>query len=530
MDEELFRKLAAGARFSHGDITKERKRAAKVKVRGEPHKNKTASLATVPEELDFFGTHSQGTPANPVKDPVKDLSKFYQKVPKKPIFKSLAEMHAFRKEKSIKVYGDQVPSPVRRFIDLARPEYGVPVELVAAIKCAGLKKPTPVQMQATPVLLAGRDAFVVAPTGSGKTLIFVMSILATLLKRREDEKAARGGIKAIIVSPTRELAHQIKNEFRRFTPHDEQTGKPRIGSVLLNKAVLNSWKAEAPQTYPAILISTPQRLVQSIEGKLVDLSGVEQIMLDEADKLLELGLMEQMDDVLAACSFAGRLQKILFSATIPTGIETLARSFMNEDPIRVVIGKLNGATATIDQRLVYVGQEEGKLMAIRQMLNEGIEPPVIIFTETIERACRLHQDLLQHRINVDLIHSGRTQMERERVIADFRAGRIWFLITTELLARGLDFPDVACVINFDFPLSTANYIHRIGRTGRAGKRGRAITFYTKQDADALKIVANVMKQSGCEVPDWMMRMGRKKTSQLLKDRRKRSSPETVNAE
>lgn len=527
MDEQLFRRLCVGARFSRKDLVRERKR----KSLEEKQRVETDALdAAIPKELDFFGSLARGGNPDKVdrKDSLPPPTTFHQKVPKKPIFKSPTEMHVFRKEKSIRVYGDEVPSPVRRFIDLARPEYGLSVDVVAMIKGAGLKKPTPVQMQATTVLLAGRDAFVVAPTGSGKTLVFVMSILCTLMKQRGGTEAWPEGIKALIVSPTRELAQQIRDEFRRFTPRNEGPhDKTIISSVLLNKAVLNSWEKEAPSRPPAVLVTTPQRLVQGIEKGIVDLSKVEQIILDEADRLLELGLMEQMDDILAACSFSGSIQKVLFSATIPSGVEDLARSFMNEDPVRVVIGRPNGATATIDQRLVYVGQEEGKLMALRQMLIEGIEPPVIIFTETIERAQVLYEELLPHRINVDMIHSGRSQSERETVIAAFRAGRVWFLITTELLARGLDFPDVACVINYDFPLSTASYIHRIGRTGRAGRRGRAITFYTRQDADALRIVANVMRQSGCEVPEWMLQMERKRTRTIVQDRRKRRISSTA---
>jgi ATP-dependent RNA helicase DDX52/ROK1 len=200
---------------------------------------------------------------------------------------------------------------------------------------------------------------------------------------------------------------------------------------------------------------------------------------------------------------------------------------MNEDPVRVTVGTLNGATKTIKQKLVYVGQEEGKLMAIRQMLAKGVEPPVIIFTETIDRAQELFRELVQHGINADIIHSSRSQTDRERVITQFRNGRIWFLITTELLARGLDFPAVSCVINYDFPLSTASYIHRIGRTGRAGKRGKAITFFTREDADALRIVANVMRQSGCEVPEWMLQLDRKKTKDILYNRKRKAREEDM---
>jgi ATP-dependent RNA helicase DDX52/ROK1 len=141
---------------------------------------------------------------------------------------------------------------------------------------------------------------------------------------------------------------------------------------------------------------------------------------------------------------------------------------------------------------------------------------VIIFAETIDRARKLFSELVFHGANVDIIHSGRTLVERENIISQFRSGRIWFLITTELLARGLDFPNVANVINYDFPATTASYIHRIGRTGRAGKRGRAITLFTRDDAKNLKLVVNVMRQSGCTVPEWMLNVKNPKNKYIVK--------------
>lgn len=514
--DDLFLRLAAGAHFSKKDLVRERKAAQSLakKAASVPPAQPDEAL---PAELDFFSSppgtagdrpetcngDSASTTMHP--GPTKPI---VTKVPKRRLFATEEEIHAFRKQNNIRVYGVDVPPPAPRFVDLARPAFGVPLSLVQAVREAGLKKPTPVQMQATTVLLAERDAFVVAPTGSGKTLAFIMAILSKLLppSPHPSKSPSPGGlpIRAIIVSPTRELALQIKDEFRRFTPRGAD-GRPLVKSVLLNKTVLNSWQAHRPTNYPPILITTPQRLVTGIERGVIDLSHVVRIILDEADRLLDLGLLEQLDDILAACTCKeGPIQKALFSATIPSGVEDLARSFMNEDPIRVVIGTPNASVPTIKQRLVYVGQEEGKIMAIQQMLVQGIEPPVIIFAETIERAQMLFAELVKFGLNVDMIHSGRTQTERERIIEQFRAGRIWFLITTELLARGLDFPEVACVINYDFPASTASYIHRIGRTGRAGKKGRAITLFTHDDVASLRIVANVMRQSGCKVPEWML--------------------------
>lgn len=520
-DDDLFRKLSAGAHFSRKDTVKLRKEKEEAKKHAASRKKESddgAADSSLPMELDFFSSASGGGDNKVTSDMSHNNEKKKRKVSTKPVFASPQEMHAYRKKHHIRVYGEDVPEPIRRFQNLLRPEYGLSASIVDKLMAAGLRKPTAVQKQGTPVLLKKRDAFVIAPTGSGKTLVYILSLLTQLMRETVDVPDV-GRIQAVIVSPTRELASQIKDEFRKYTPISPKEGrdKPIVGSVLLNKAVVNSWESKAPVSFPAILITTPKRLVQAIEKKVLDLSRVKHIILDEADKLLDLGLMEQMDDILAACTYAdGPIQKALVSATIPTGVEELAKSFMNEDPIRVVVGAPNGSVRSINQQLIYVGQEEGKLMAIRQMLIQGLEPPVIIFAETIDRAQELFQELVTHGINVDIIHSERTQAERERIIAQFRAGRIWFLITTELLARGLDFPEVACVINYDFPKSTASYIHRIGRTGRAGKKGKAITLYTREDVTSLKIVANVMKQSGCKVPDWMSNVASLPKSKLKK--------------
>lgn len=228
------------------------------------------------------------------------------------------------------------------------------------------------------------------------------------------------------------------------------------------------------------------------------------MILDEADKLLELGFLEQTDEIFAACSNV-KLQKALFSATFPSSVETLANDFM-KDPIRVVIGLKNAATETIKQKLLYVGQEEGKLIAVRQLIQEGFKPPVLIFVQSIERAKELFHELIYDGINVDVIHSERTKAQRDSIILNLKQGKIWVLIATELMARGMDFKGVNLVINYDFPQSVQSYIHRIGRTGRAGRSGEAVTYYTKDDAPYLKSVVNVMKESGCEVPDWMLQL------------------------
>jgi ATP-dependent RNA helicase DDX52/ROK1 len=218
----------------------------------------------------------------------------------------------------------------------------------------------------------------------------------------------------------------------------------------------------------------------------------------------QMGFLSQIDEVIAACSHA-EVQRAMFSATLMPGVEELARSVLRH-PIKAVIGTRNAATSAVEQRLVFCGTEDGKLIALKQLFSEGIRPPVILFVQSKERAYKLHKELVLDGINADLITADRTKAQRDQAVENFRAGRTWVLIATDLMGRGMDFKGVSVVINYDFPTSVVQYIHRVGRTGRAGRTGLAITFHTADDVDLLRGVANVMKLSGTEVPDWMLRL------------------------
>lgn len=379
---------------------------------------------------------------------------------------------SIRKLHHIKCYGDDIPAPIASFCHPL-----VPKGLVRKLEkiFAG---PTPVQAQAVPLLVEQprRDAMIIAPTGTGKTLVFITSILAAI------SEESREGLKAIVLSPTCELARQTEQEFRRFASKMQRR---------------------------SVMVTTPLRLVRRAKAGL-DLSLVEQLVLDEADRLLDAGFLTQMDDILAALMPKLLLNRtvriVLLSATISSGVEDIARSFMSSDPARLVIGSPMSAVETIKQELLFAGSEEGKPMALRSLLarSDGtMTPPVMIFTETVERA-----DLVAHQLRllglpVASMHASKSAAERSQTLDAFRAGRLAFLATTELLARGLDIPEVRLVLNYDFPMTTASYIHRIGRTGRAGKPGHAITLFTIADQPSIKIVTNVMKQSGQPVPEWM---------------------------
>ncbi|CAN6646341.1 ATP-dependent RNA helicase Rok1p [Trichomonascus vanleenenianus] len=427
-----------------------------------------------------------------------------------------------RKATKTKVTGEDIPLPIGSFSDL-KTRFKLHPHLMRNLQRQNFDKPTPIQSESIPVMLKERDLIACAPTGSGKTLAFVIPLVQAL-KQHSSE-----GIRCLILSPTKELARQIYDVTIKLSRGRD------LNVCILNKANAAKFQHEvlSKQKFD-ILISTPKRLVDTLDH--IDLSRVQHVVFDEADKLFE-GEKEirqaekrkrkagsddeeeeekqdnrimrtfaaQSDAILAACTNV-KLRKAMFSATIPSGVEDMANSIM-VDPVRVIVGVKEGASDTIEQKLVYAGTEQGKLIAIRQMIAAGeFVPPVIIFVQSIQRAKALFHELIYDKINVDAIHSEKTAAQRDKTIERFRLGEIWVLICTDVLARGIDFHGVNLVINYDVPQTSQAYVHRIGRTGRAGKSGRAVTFFTKDDWVAVKNVVNVMKQSGQPVGEWVERL------------------------
>ena len=391
--------------------------------------------------------------------------------------------------------GSDIPDPVASFDGLEA--LGAPSKLIEAVN-ASYPTPTPIQVQAIPVMLADRELFGIAPTGSGKTLGFALPVLIAL------KGPAAKGFRACVLAPTRELAAQIKRVF------DQLAVKTRMQIRLLDKAnsASRSFDAKTSSQKFDVLISTPMRLVTSLQKQLLSLRNVEWLVFDEADRLFENGFEHQVDEVIEACTSPKR-RIALFSATMPPRVEELARTVLH-NPVRVHIGERNAATVDVEQELVFAGREDGKLIAVRRYIQEGIKPPILIFVQSKGRAVELFNELVYDGINVDVIHAERTQQQRDNVVKQFRSGRVWVLIATDLMARGLDFKGVNVVINYDFPANAVDYIHRVGRTGRAGRRGKAITFFTEADGPSLKSIVNVMRASGCDVPQWMLELKTKR--------------------
>jgi ATP-dependent RNA helicase DDX52/ROK1 len=372
---------------------------------------------------------------------------------------------------------------LKHFTELLRPPHRVPKKVVDNLFQREHRSPTPIQTAAVPLLLQGRDVLACAPTGSGKTLAFLVPLLARL--RVPDREA---GVRGLVLSPTKELAVQLERE-AFFLMKGERWKLVQHGQSTAGKDVM---------------VTTPARAAALVAAGKLDLKNVEYIVFDEGDKLWDGGadLMKDIDGILAAST---RAEKVvcLFSATLSERVERLARSVMR-DPVRLIVKGRAEASADVDHKLLFVGSEYGKIVAMRNLIREGIKPPVLVFVQSVERTKELFDEIRGSGLRVAVLNAKMTAEERDDTVLQFRLGQIWVLISTELLARGVDFKGVGTVVNFDMPLTVESYVHRSGRTGRAGRRGASITFFTEADKERLPAIANVIRNAGAHVDDWIM--------------------------
>jgi ATP-dependent RNA helicase RhlE len=348
---------------------------------------------------------------------------------------------------------------------------GLCAPLVRAVLEEGYTTPSPIQAEVIPSLLAGRDVLACAQTGTGKTAAFVLPILQKL-----GGSAPTGRIRCLVLTPTRELAIQIAE---RVDAYGRYRG---LKSALVYGGVSQHRQEIALRQQPDLLLATPGRLLDLMQQGLCRLDGVTHLVLDEADRMLDMGFVHDVKRIIAALPRTGR-HTLLFSATIPTSIESLARSMM-VDPVRVSVAPQVTTAESVDQTVMFVAKADKRAM-LEKVLEDKDVVRAIVFTRTKHGANRLTEQLDRAGIGAAAIHGNKSQGARERALEGFRVGTTRVLVATDVAARGIDVDGISHVINYDLPNVAESYVHRIGRTGRAGAVGRAISFCDREERDLL---------------------------------------------
>ncbi len=355
-------------------------------------------------------------------------------------------------------------------------QFGFETGILQAIQQAGYLRPTPVQAACIPKLMQGQDLIAIAQTGTGKTAAFVLPMLHRFT---ESQRAGRlRGIQSLVLAPTRELALQIMENIEGYGRHLPV----RVAAVF--GGVDEAAQLKALRKGVHIIVATPGRLIDLIGRGKLDFRALEMLVLDEADRMLHMGFLPDIEKIVD--ELPGRRQTLMFSATFPKEVESLARRFQHQ-PKMVQIGKRSNPADTVDQYVHEVPAHlKGELLAA--LLKQPGFQRVLVFVRMKDGADRLTEFLKASGVKVARLHSSRSQEQRLKALQDFKDGRIQVLVATDIAARGIDIDGVTHVINHDFPVNPEDYVHRIGRTGRAGSRGEAISFVPKQDLNLLGIL------------------------------------------
>jgi ATP-dependent RNA helicase RhlE len=361
---------------------------------------------------------------------------------------------------------------------------GLRAELLLAVGEQGYTTPTPIQAQAIPAVLAGRDLMGGAQTGTGKTAGFTLPLLHRLAEQPSPAHG-RMPIRALILVPTRELAAQVQASVFTYGKH-----LPKIRSLSVYGGVGFHPQVQALKRGIDILVATPGRLLDHLSQRTVDLSKVQTLVLDEADRMLDMGFLPDIRKVLAY--LPKQRQNLLFSATFSDEIKRLADGFMH-DPLLIEVARRNAAAELIEQRVCPVDRERKKDL-LAHLITEGDWQQVLVFTRTKHGANNLAEKLVKSGIRADAIHGNKSQPARTRALAEFKAGKIKVLVATDIAARGLDIDELPHVVNFELPHVANDYVHRIGRTGRAGSSGEAISLVCVDELGLLRDIERLTKR------------------------------------
>ena len=360
-------------------------------------------------------------------------------------------------------------------------ELGLGSALLRAVEEEGYSEPTPIQAEAIPVVLAGRDVMAGAQTGTGKTAAFTLPLLQLLhIHANTSFSPARHPVRALILAPTRELALQIEESVRAYGRYSSLRSVAIYGGMDMQPQTIALRKGVE------ILVATPGRLLDHVQQKNINLGTTEVLILDEADRMLDMGFMPDIKRILAL--LPNDRQNLLFSATFPDEVKKLAQTILTE-PVTIQIAKRNSTGENISQVVYRVGHG-GKRTLLLALIEQRTGLQSLIFTNTKQGASRLARELVREGIAANAIHSDKSQMERLQTLNEFKDGKVQVLVATDIAARGLDIEELPFVINYDIPFAAEDYIHRIGRTGRAGSDGNAVSFMSP---DEERLVADIEK-------------------------------------
>lgn len=377
---------------------------------------------------------------------------------KRKFNKKPAEIHASKFINKAIAPAEEVPYvPTHTFHD-----FGLSAKTVATLDYLGFVQPSPIQDQCIIPALEGRDVIGLANTGTGKTAAFLLPIIEKLLKDRQI-------VSALILAPTRELAQQIDEEFKRFAVGQKLYSTLVVGGANMNRQIQQIKRG------PHIVVGTPGRIKDLIDRKVLRLQGVQTFVLDEADRMCDMGFVRDIRTI--ASELPRERQTFCYSATMTPDVQTIVEEFMI-DPFSVSVVK-SETNDHIEQDVMYVRDKAHKIELLTELLKQDDFTKTIVFGETKYSMQRLSDNLVKNGVSAVAIHGNKSQSQRERALKAFKTGQADVLVATDVAARGLDIPEVSHVVNFDPPKVYADYVHRIGRTGRAGKQGKALTFVVR---------------------------------------------------
>lgn len=362
---------------------------------------------------------------------------------------------------------------------------GIIDPILKSLQQEGYTEPTPIQAQGIPIVLKGSDLLGCAQTGTGKTAAFAIPILQSLSENKQFGK--KRTIRSLIVTPTRELAIQIDESFRTYGRHTGLVSTVIFGGVNQNKQV-NALKQGVD-----ILVATPGRLLDLMNQGFISLKQIEIFVLDEADRMLDMGFIHDVRKLLAV--LPKKRQSLFFSATMPPDIVKLANAILSS-PIKVEVAPVSSTADTIQQYVYFVDKKNKNSLLLHLLQDQKIKT-VLVFTRTKHGANKVVKYLLKHEVTADAIHGNKAQNARQRALSNFKAQTTRVLVATDIAARGIDVDDLEYVINFDIPNISETYVHRIGRTGRAGANGTAFSFC---DAEERADLRNIEKLIGKKIP------------------------------